>query len=327
MVGPQRSPSSTGPGSHAYGYPQGWDPAEHGYGYRPPRHRPRRGAGGLIVSVLGGAAALIVVAVVAFWLAGGHRQALAGNAGSRLRPGSRTAALDGPLYHSGPLTPVPCRLPRIAPDDEHSMLDFLDTLSDCLDTVWEDQFTKAGVKGFVAPERVFWSTPGSSPCGSYPAPGAAAFYCPSNDTMYVGLTHVVETAGGEPVTHYAVYARVIAHEYGHHVQEDAGILEYGHTLMATGGDDARAETSRRIELQAQCFAGAFLSAERRTLPMTRRQYNALMADVLARGDDPRGAAERDHGTGEHYAGWVARGYRQEALSSCDTWTAPSSDVS
>jgi predicted metalloprotease len=280
-----------------------------------------------VVSALGGIAALVAVAVVAFSL-GGHRQAAgAGGTGSRLRSGSRTAAISGPLYRSGALTGVACRLPRIAQHDERSMLRFLDTLSDCLDATWSRQFTKAGMAGFSPPQRVFWSTPGSSPCGSYPAPGAAAFYCPSNDTMYVGLTNVVDTAGGEPVSHYAVYARVIAHEYGHHVQEDAGILEYGHTLMAAGGTSARDEASRRIELQAQCLAGVFLSAERTTLPMTAAQYRALLADVRARGDDPRGSASHDHGSGQHYAGWVIRGYDRRVLSACNTWTASSSDVS
>jgi hypothetical protein len=124
-----------------------------------------------------------------------------------------------------------------------------------------------------------------------------------------------------------VYARVIAHEYGHHVQEDAGILEYGHELMAEAAEEGRAEASRRIELQAQCFAGAFLSAERRTLPMTRAQYEAMIADNRARGDDESRPDLRDHGSGRHYAGWVIRGYRQSVLSACNTWTVSGDDVS
>jgi predicted metalloprotease len=145
--------------------------------------------------------------------------------------------------------------------------------------------------------------------------------------MYIGLGDVVETADGEPVSHYAVYARVIAHEYGHHVQEDAGILEYGHRLMAASVTVARDEVSRRIELQAQCFAGAFLSAQRDSLPMTSSQYKAVLADARARGDDGRPADGRDHGSGAHYAGWAARGYTQRVLSSCNTWTATPADVS
>lgn len=281
----------------------------------------------MVIGALGTIAALFVVAALGYWLAGRGRPAGAGEGGSRLRAGSRTAALSGPLYRSGSLPRVDCRLPKIAEGDDQSMLRFLDTLSDCLDEVWEKQFAKARVRGFTAPQRVFWSDPGSSPCGSYPAPGASAFYCPVNDTMYVGLSNVVDTAGGEPVSHYGVYARVIAHEYGHHVQEDAGILEYGHELMASQDGAASAETSRRIELQAQCFAGVFLSAEKRTLPMTSAQYRYVIADNRARGDDESRPDLRDHGSGRHYAGWVVRGYKQDTLAACNTWTAPASDVS
>jgi predicted metalloprotease len=281
----------------------------------------------MVIAALGGVAALFVVAVVGFWLAGSGQKPGAGSGGNRLRSGSEAAALSSPLYRSGALPSVECRLPKIAEHDEPSMRRFLDTLSNCLDQAWGRQFAKAGVKGFSAPQRVFWSVPGSSPCGSYPAPGASAFYCPVNDTMYVGLSNIVDTAAGEPVSHYAVYARVIAHEYGHHVQEDAGILEYGHERMASGAAGARTETSRRIELQAQCFAGAFLSAERRTLPMTREQYQKMVADNRARGDDESRPDTRDHGSGRHYAGWVVRGYRKGVLSVCDTWTVPASGVS
>ncbi len=321
MAGPHRTPSPP-----YLSAPPSEGPAPD-YGYRRPARRTRRTKGGLLIGVLGGAAALFVVAVVCFWLAGSGRHKSVGGDGTTLRAGSRTAAVSGPLYRSGTLPQVPCRLPRIAEHDDASMRTFLDTLSDCLDGAWERQFAKAGVEGFTAPQRIFWSMPGSSPCGSYPAPGASAFYCPVNDTMYVGLSNVVDTAGGEPVSHYAVYARVIAHEYGHHVQEDAGILEYGHELMTEGGPAARSEASRRIELQAQCFAGAFLSAQRRTLPMTAEQYREMIADNHARGDDESRPDTRDHGSGRHYAGWVSRGYHEGRLSACNTWAVPVSDVS
>ncbi|MCO5996093.1 neutral zinc metallopeptidase [Actinoallomurus rhizosphaericola] len=279
--------------------------------------------------MLGGVAALCTAAIVGYSLAGPEHPAPGTGAGEDLtRPGSRQAALDGPLYRSGALDPVDCALPRIREHDEDSMRAFLDRLTDCLDDAWRRQFAKAAVPDFTAPQRVFWSDSGSSPCGSYPAPGAAAFYCPANDTLYVGLDDVVETAGGEPVSHYGVYARLIAHEYGHHVQEDAGILEYGHRLMTSAAAPAASEeVSRRIELQAQCFAGEFLSAERDSLPMTSEQYEAVLADARARGDQDGPADRHDHGSGAHYAGWVARGYTQHVLSSCNTWTAAPSDVS
>ncbi|SEG85921.1 hypothetical protein SAMN04489712_118108 [Thermomonospora echinospora] len=295
----------------------------------PPRgRRPRRSLGGAVAGILGVVAAILVLAVLglAAFTDGGAVAARIRNDPAQIPAETATA---NPLYRTGPLTPVGCRLPRIRPGSDESMRRFMDTLSQCLDRSWQQQFGKADLT-FEPPKRIFWNTPGRGPCGSFPSPGAAAFYCPENDTMYVGLRHIVETSGGEPVSHYAVYARVIAHEYGHHVQEQAGILAYGHQRMDAAAAAASAagstEISRRIELQAQCLAGVFLGAERGTLPMTRAQYVALMIDLRARGDDRQPADKRDHGSGRSYAGWVEKGYRERVVGTCDTWTVPAAQV-
>ncbi|MBG6093314.1 neutral zinc metallopeptidase [Actinomadura viridis] len=296
------------------------------YRYEPRRRPPRRAVDVTAAGVLGGLAGLAVLVVLGlatFGGVGGGRMTASGlRAGDTVSSETATA---NRLYATGPLTPVRCRLPRIDPGAD-SMRGFMDRLSDCLDGAWKGQFGKARM-AYAPPNRVFWDAPGRSPCGTYPSPGASAFYCPANNTMYVGLDHIIETSGREPLSNFAVFARVIAHEYGHHVQERAGILLYGQQRMERSRDvPARTETSRRIELQAQCFAGAFLGAERRTLPMTRQQYEALMADVRGRGDDRQPAEKRDHGSGDNYAGWVAKGYRDQRLAACNTWTVSPAEV-
>ncbi|MBT2208219.1 neutral zinc metallopeptidase [Actinomadura sp. NEAU-AAG7] len=306
--------------------------------YRPPRYRyvparrpPRRSAGGTVAGVVGGLTSLVVLAILAFSVLGGDG-GIGGIGGIGARPGSasgggapRSAATANKLYTTGALTPVRCALPRITPA-AGSMRRFMDVLSDCLDTSWTRQFAKIDAR-FDPPKRVFWEQSGRSPCGTYPSPGASAFYCPANNTMYVGLRHIVETSGGEPLSHFAVFARVIAHEYGHHVQDRAGILLYGHEEMEKADIMARNEASRRIELQAQCFAGAFLGAERATLPMTREQYVAMVMDVRGRGDERLPPEERDHGSGRNYAGWVVTGFQGRRLAVCNTWTARPEKVS
>ncbi|GAA4234716.1 neutral zinc metallopeptidase [Actinomadura meridiana] len=291
---------------------------------RPP---PRRSAGGTIAGIFGGITALVVLGILGLTLAAGQ-DGVSGTNPTTSSGGGQSAvqkATDNKLYATGALTPVSCQLPRIQPNST-SMRQFMNVLSDCLDASWSKQFEKAGIQ-FVKPHRVFWLEPGRSPCGTYPAPGSSAFYCPANNTMYVGLRHVVETSGGAPLSHYAVYARVIAHEYGHHVQDRAGILLYADRQMETGDTGTRNEASRRIELQAQCFAGAFLGAEKRTLPMTREQYTAMIIDLRGRGEDQQPPDERDHGSGRHYAGWVIAGFDGNRLTICNTWTAPPSKVS
>lgn len=290
----------------------------------PPRPSPRRSAGGVIAGLLGAVATVVVLGVLALAVFADEHGAAKVGTRSAVKV-SREAATESRLYGTGALSPVQCRLPQIEPGADDSMRRFMETLSRCLDTSWGRQFRKADL-GFDPPKRVFWDAPGRSPCGTFPSPGAAAFYCPENNTMYVGLQHIVSSSGGEPVSHYAVYARVIAHEYGHHVQERAGILAYGHQQMERNAVRERNDASRRIELQAQCFAGAFLDAERGTLPMTRAQYQAMIADVRGRGDDRQPVGKRDHGSGRNYAGWVDKGYRGRVLAVCNTWTAPASAV-
>lgn len=276
--------------------------------------------------MLGSLAAVFVIAILGMAMYGQEGRGATGEGGAPDGTASRSAATANKLYSTGVLTPVACRAPRIAPGSDESMRRFMNVLAGCLDVSWQRQFTKGDLR-FTPPERVFWSEPGRSPCGSYPQSGAAAFYCPANNSMYVGLAHVVETAGDEPVSNYAVYARVITHEYSHHVQEQAGILAYGHRLLGRRSATGRTDASRRIELQAQCLAGVFLGAERSSLPMTARQYVAMMNDVRGRGDDDQPPDERDHGSSLHYAGWVEKGFRNRVLSACNTWTAPASAVS
>ncbi|TDE35032.1 hypothetical protein E1289_08630 [Actinomadura sp. 6K520] len=303
-------------------------PYAHQYRYVPMRPPPRRSAGGTIAGILGALTSVAVIAILgATFLVGQSGAATttrppitSGGGGS-----AREQALGNKLYETGPLSPVNCRVPSIQPSSA-SMRRFMNMLGDCLDSSWSRQFRKAGMR-FDEPDRVFWDQPGRSPCGTYPAPGASAFYCPANDTMYVGVRHVVETSGGEPLSNWSVFARVIAHEYGHHVQNRAGILLYGNRLMDTGDIRRRNEASRRIELQAQCFAGAFLGTERVTLPMTQDQFNAMIRDVRGRGDERLPPEKRDHGSGRHYAGWVVTGYEGRRLAVCNTWTVPSAKVS
>jgi predicted metalloprotease len=293
------------------------------YRYEPRRRPQRRAGGGALAAVLGGLAALVVLMILGFAAFDGDD----GLSASGLRPGAavpKETATKSRLYATGALTPAGCRLPVLAPGID-SMRRFMNVLSDCLDVSWKGQFGKARMP-FSPPGRVFWDGPGRSPCGTYPSPGTAAFYCPANNTMYVGLDHIVETSGGEPLSNFAVFARVIAHEYGHHVQDRAGILLYGQQQMERSSGIARSEASRRVELQAQCLAGAFLGAERDTLPMTREQYDALIVDVEGRGDEHQPADERDHGSSRSYAGWVVRGYKDGDLAACDTWTVPPAEV-
>lgn len=240
--------------------------------------------------------------------------------------GARTVAA-GRLYAVGTLAGYGCRGRLIAPGVPRSFAAFLNATTNCLDRTWSSAFRQAGLP-FSPPTRVFWTSPGRSPCGDYPAPGAAAFYCPLNHAMYIGVTHAQEAAGGLPVRYNVAYAREVAHEYGHHVQDEAGLLDYSHEARSRAATLAeRNAITRRGELQAQCLAGTFMAAVRPTFPVTSTQWRIALRDSYGRGDDPTEPDHRDHGSRRHYAGWLNFAFARGSTGACDTWSASPSQVS
>jgi predicted metalloprotease len=324
-----------------------------GYYYAPPHRRRRGGAGAGLAVALGFAAFLFVAGAIAINALApsssttpsvgappavpavtsspeslsqpspGEPRGTTSGTGSR---GIETATANR-LYQVDRLNGYGCRGRPIAPGVSVSFAAFLHATTDCLDRSWATAFSEAGMP-FQRPTRVFWARPGRSPCGDYPAPGAAAFYCPLNDGIYIGVTHAQESAGGLPVRYNVTYAREVAHEYGHHVQEQSGILDYSHEArMRAGSLGERNAITRRSELQAQCLAGTFMSAVRPSFPVTNQQWQIALRDSYGRGDDPSRPGARDHGSRRHYASWLNYAYLRGSPSACNTWTANPSDVS
>ena len=350
---PQPPPFGGGPGGYRPPYNR---PPNQQYAFPARPVARRRSGAGVVAGILGGLAFLFVVAIVGLsalahsaapptvssagsdgggtgTATGGGGTGGTGSGTDGGGPSGATTSLgdppttNSPLYGTGGLVRVGCRLPRIAPNST-SMGRFMNTLSDCLDAAWSRQFKQAGLS-FSPPQRAFWTSPGGSPCGSYPAPGASAFYCSSNNTMYIGLSDIIKTSANTPLTHFAVYAGVVAHEYGHHAQDQAGILAAGGQQEANAPDQAsRLELNRRLELQAQCFSGMFLGTERASLGLTRQQFKWLVTDSYYRGDDrqPPGMDRHDHGISRDYAGWMNQGYQVGTLPGCNTWRARAADV-
>ncbi|MFC4530957.1 neutral zinc metallopeptidase [Sphaerisporangium dianthi] len=202
-------------------------------------------------------------------------------------------------------------------DDTRSRLVLFNALTDCMGRSWRAALRTAGVH-LAEPTRVFWTRPGRGACGDYPG-DAAAFYCPANQGIYLGAVDD---------EHWMVLSAILAHEYGHHVQEVTGIMdaeaekEYG-----TTGDAVIAALSRRLELQADCFAGVWFSAVRRSLPVTGKDWGIVLEDAALRGDEEDDEVRlRTHGTGEHVAAWLNGGFRGGRPGHCDTWAAPAADV-
>jgi predicted metalloprotease len=243
------------------------------------------------------------------------------------RPVARTG--DNPLFGSPDLglPNVSCSLSRWA-TDQNSVTRFFQSGIACLDAMWSKALGAAdlpfGSPNLSVPRSLSES---STPCGSGgTTTGVTPFYCPSNDTIYLPMDRIeIETWGNHP----GPYLSILAHEYGHHVQNLTGISEaYGNLRYDAGADSAAGlELSRRMELQAQCFSGMFLgSASVSGGSVDKNLYNEAW-NAQDRGDDYARNGKRDHGSARHNTSWWQHGATANRNQQCNTWLSPSGDVS
>ncbi|WP_078315902.1 neutral zinc metallopeptidase [Mycobacterium sp. D16Q16] len=231
---------------------------------------------------------------------------------------------DNPLFRDqgAGFTNAPCSTSTWPFDIPHAEAFYRD-LRGCLDPEW---------KRLLDWSRLPWSSPGlvvagsyvDSPCGDEDFGGSetAAFYCSSNNTIYMSTVSMSPNRYGN---HDGFYLAVYAHEYGHHAQELSGISsEEWNQRVAAGVDSPLGlELSRRSELQAQCFSGMFLGS-RRGGTITQQELDLAWNDQ-DRGDGQR--SKRDHGSNEHSAAWWRHGSLTNRLWECNTWLSDSSEVS
>ena len=123
--------------------------------------------------------------------------------------------------------------------------------------VWTKEFQKLG-RTYHAPKMVIFSDAVSSGCGNATS-ASGPFYCSADKTVYLDLEFFKSMKKQIGADGDFAYAYVIAHEVGHHVQNELGILGQAHEQMARYGKDTQGynQTSVRLELQADFFAGVW----------------------------------------------------------------------
>ncbi|NIH85351.1 neutral zinc metallopeptidase [Amycolatopsis granulosa] len=216
-----------------------------------------------------------------------------------------------------------CELPGWR-SDQSSAEAFFTAADECLNEAWGD-FLRQHHLPFTPPALHFpTGTHFTTACGTIAVSVAtAAYYC--DDNLYVPFRGLqTDQYGDNP----GVYLALFAHEYGHHVQEVAGIMDAVWQQIYAVGQNTPAglELSRRKELQAQCFSGMFLGAVvGQGGAVTRDVYAKAWRDQDSRGDNTSGS--NDHGTNAHYAQWWRTGAQFNRIAKCNTFAAPASAVS
>jgi uncharacterized protein len=190
---------------------------------------------------------------------------------------------------------------------------------------WDGVFQRSN-KQYPYVDTVFFTDQVQTGCG-LASSQVGPFYCPQDQRVYIDLGFFDELqsrfgAGGAPFAQ----AYVIAHEYGHHVQNQLGVLE------RIGRDRQGPESSAvRSELQADCYAGVWAANAVETgliEELTQADINDGLDAATAIGDDriqeqTQGQVNPEtwtHGSSEQRRRWFARGYEQRQPAACDTFS-------
>ena len=189
---------------------------------------------------------------------------------------------------------------------------------------WDGVFERSGQQ-YQYTDTVFFTDAVDTACG-HATSQVGPFYCPADQRVFIdlGFFEDLESQLGAENTPF-VQAYVIAHEYGHHVQNQLGVLE------RIGNDTGPESRAVRSELQADCYAGVWAANAVETgfvERLTQADINSGLDAAAAIGDDriqqkTQGQVNPEtwtHGSSEQRRRWFSRGYEEGRPAVCDTFT-------
>ena len=194
--------------------------------------------------------------------------------------------------------------------------------------VWRQAFGDMG-RSYEEPKLVLYTETVQSACGMASS-ASGPFYCPRDQKVYLDLSFFEDMRRKLNAPGDFAQAYVIAHEVGHHVQNELGILETANAERARSDKRRSNAISVRIELQADCIAGVWANrADRMRQILERGDIEEGLNAASAVGDDrlqrqARGVVVPDaftHGSSAQRMHWFKTGLQSGNLKACDTFSA------
>jgi hypothetical protein len=181
----------------------------------------------------------------------------------------------------------------------------VDVVGAALEDYWSAELAKLD-RDYVSPSGVTWYVHAArTPCGV--APPGNSMYCAADGVIYLDYGLFRHLVVGE----HADYAGgvVLAHEWGHAIQDQLGWLRWG----------IRHKYFKGVELQADCYAGMFSRYAAQQKLLERGDLQEALRLMTTVGDRARlsPTAEGAHGTPKQRRTWFMRGYDTGRIATCN----------
>jgi predicted metalloprotease len=222
---------------------------------------------------------------------------------------------------------TPAQIQR--PNASDPQVQFVSKVLGSTEDVWTAYFQQAG-KTYVDPKLVLFHGQVATACGGASA-AVGPFYCPGDKRVYLDLDFFQQMTTQFHSDADFARAYVIAHEVGHHVQDQLGIMAMEQKLAAQGEPMKGADgLSVRLELQADCFAGVWANRSQQQLQWLQAgDIESALNAASQIGDDTlqreaRGTVVPDsftHGTSEQRVRWFKSGFQSGDVNTCNTFQA------
>jgi predicted metalloprotease len=263
----------------------------------------RRGASPIALG--GGAGGLGLVVLLLFYLLGGGGGASA-----------------GPL---DPLPEMPAARGPAGPDPDAELKDFVAFVVHDVQSSWTRTFANAE-KPYEPTKLVLFERATQTGCGVGTSE-TGPFYCPLDRKVYLDLGFFRDLRSRFAAPGDFAQAYVIAHEFGHHVQNVLGVTDDVRRKQQANPDEAN-ELSIRLELQADCLAGVWAHSAYEQKLLEQGDLEEGLGAAAAVGDDRiqgevGGRIDREswtHGSSEQRTQWFKKGFDGGDPSACDTFS-------
>jgi predicted metalloprotease len=277
----------------------------------------RSGGGGIGVPAGGGIAGVVIMVIII-----GIYFAL--NSGAGGGSGTTTTSNSGGALQPGPLGSniASCQTGEDANNREDCrIVGYVNSIQ----AYWQQEMPKLGFQ-YTEAQTVLFTSQYQSACGVADTQ-TGPFYCPEDKLVYLDTNffNVLTTELGGTSAPLA-QAYVVAHEYGHHIQDIEGTLAQNQS-----SDTGPTSPSVRLELQADCYGGVWAANAVSTgylEPLQQSDIDAAIQEAKAVGDDwieqkTGGTVTPDqwtHGSSAERVSWFTKGYQSGQPSACDTFS-------